>query len=88
MAATEPAERPVDEERPDPATCEEMKVAGDSAILRVASKQESDRDSEAQFVVGITTVNFILFSDETIADKNSGQRVRALINRVAKYHQY
>jgi type I restriction enzyme R subunit len=32
--------------------------------------------------------NFIVFSDETMTDKKSGQRMRALIKRVAKYHQY
>ena len=31
--------------------------------------------------------NFIVFSDETVTD-SSGQRSRALIKRVAKYHQY
>jgi len=31
--------------------------------------------------------NFIVFSDETVTDSN-GQRSRALIKRVAKYHQY
>lgn len=32
--------------------------------------------------------NFVVFSDETVTDKKSGQKVRALIKRVAKYHQY
>lgn len=32
--------------------------------------------------------NFVVFSDEPIADEGSGQRRRALIKRVAKYHQY
>lgn len=32
--------------------------------------------------------NFIVFSDETVTDKTSGQPTRALIKRVAKYHQY
>jgi type I restriction enzyme R subunit len=31
--------------------------------------------------------NFIVFSDETVTD-NNGQRSRALVKRVAKYHQY
>lgn len=32
--------------------------------------------------------NFVVFSDETVTDKKSGQKVRALIKRVTKYHQY
>lgn len=32
--------------------------------------------------------NFVVFSDETATDKNSGQPVSVLIKRVAKYHQY
>ena len=32
--------------------------------------------------------NFVVFSDETVTDKKSGQKVRQLIKRVAKYHQY
>jgi type I restriction enzyme, R subunit len=33
-------------------------------------------------------LNFVVFSDETVTDKKSGQKVRALIKRVTKYHQY
>ncbi|PRB71346.1 type I restriction endonuclease subunit R [Arthrobacter sp. MYb213] len=32
--------------------------------------------------------NFIVFSDETVTEKSSGQPTRALVKRVAKYHQY
>ncbi|WIK64285.1 type I restriction endonuclease subunit R [Gleimia hominis] len=32
--------------------------------------------------------NFVVYSDEPVMDKASGQRRRALIKRVAKYHQY
>jgi len=32
--------------------------------------------------------NFIVFSDETVTDKATGQPTRALVKRVAKYHQY
>lgn len=32
--------------------------------------------------------NFIVYSEETVTDKVSGQPVKALIKRVAKYHQY
>lgn len=32
--------------------------------------------------------NFIVFSDETVTDKTTGQPTRALVKRVAKYHQY
>lgn len=32
--------------------------------------------------------NFVVFSDEPITDAATGQRRRALIKRVAKYHQY
>ncbi|MGO1537617.1 MAG: type I restriction endonuclease subunit R [Yaniella sp.] len=32
--------------------------------------------------------NFIVFSEETVSDKMTGQRINALIKRVAKYHQY
>lgn len=32
--------------------------------------------------------NFVVFSDETVTDQRTGQRRRALIKRVAKYHQY
>ncbi|KKC06257.1 type I restriction endonuclease subunit R [Mycobacterium nebraskense] len=32
--------------------------------------------------------NFIVFSEETVTEKKSGQKTTALIKRVAKYHQY
>lgn len=32
--------------------------------------------------------NFIVFSDETVSDKVTGQPTRVLVKRVAKYHQY
>lgn len=32
--------------------------------------------------------NFVVFSDESATDKATGQPVRALVKRVAKYHQY
>jgi type I restriction enzyme R subunit len=32
--------------------------------------------------------NFVVFSDETVTEGKSGQKIRALIKRVAKYHQY
>lgn len=32
--------------------------------------------------------SFIVFSDETVTDKATGQPTRALVKRVAKYHQY
>jgi type I restriction enzyme R subunit len=32
--------------------------------------------------------NFIVFSEETVTDKKSGQKTSVLIKRVAKYHQY
>jgi type I restriction enzyme R subunit len=32
--------------------------------------------------------NFVVFSEETVTDKKSRQPVKALIKRVAKYHQY
>lgn len=32
--------------------------------------------------------NFVVFSDETDTEKASGQKVRRLVKRVAKYHQY
>ncbi|GAB3393346.1 type I restriction endonuclease subunit R [Humibacter soli] len=32
--------------------------------------------------------NFIVFSDETVTDKVTGQPMRSLVKRVAKYHQY
>lgn len=32
--------------------------------------------------------NFIVFSDETVTDKATGQPTRVLVKRVAKYHQY
>ena len=32
--------------------------------------------------------NFVVFSEETVTDKKSGQKIKALIKRVAKYHQY
>lgn len=32
--------------------------------------------------------NFVVFSDEPVTDQATGQRRRALIKRVAKYHQY
>lgn len=32
--------------------------------------------------------NFVVFSDETVTDKSTGQLTRTLVKRVAKYHQY
>jgi type I restriction enzyme R subunit len=32
--------------------------------------------------------NFVVFSEETVTDKKTGQKIKALIKRVAKYHQY
>ncbi|TQR84418.1 type I restriction endonuclease subunit R [Mycobacterium hodleri] len=32
--------------------------------------------------------NFVVFSDETVTDKATGQPMRSLVKRVAKYHQY
>ena len=32
--------------------------------------------------------NFVVFSEETVSEKKSGQKVKVLIKRVAKYHQY
>lgn len=32
--------------------------------------------------------NFIVFSDETATDKKTGQPIRSVVKRVAKYHQY
>ncbi|WP_144628280.1 type I restriction endonuclease subunit R [Arthrobacter woluwensis] len=32
--------------------------------------------------------NFVVFSDETVTDKATGQPTRVLVKRVAKYHQY
>lgn len=32
--------------------------------------------------------NFVVFSDETVTDKTTGQPMRSLVKRVAKYHQY
>ena len=32
--------------------------------------------------------NFVVFSEETVTDKKTGQKIKALIKRVSKYHQY
>ena len=32
--------------------------------------------------------NFVVFSDETVTEQSSGQPIRTLVKRVAKYHQY
>jgi len=32
--------------------------------------------------------NFVVFSEETVTEKKTGQKVKVLIKRVAKYHQY
>lgn len=32
--------------------------------------------------------NFVVFSEETVTDKKTGQKVKALVKRVTKYHQY
>jgi type I restriction enzyme R subunit len=32
--------------------------------------------------------NFVVFSEETVTDKKTGQKIKALIKRVTKYHQY
>jgi type I restriction enzyme R subunit len=32
--------------------------------------------------------NFIVFSEESVTDKKTGQKIKALIKRVTKYHQY
>ena len=32
--------------------------------------------------------NFVVFSEETVSDRKSGQKLKVLVKRVAKYHQY
>lgn len=32
--------------------------------------------------------NFVVFSEETVTEKKTGQKIKALIKRVTKYHQY
>src|SRR6185369_4121643 len=32
--------------------------------------------------------NFVVFSEETVTDTKTSQKIKALIKRVAKYHQY
>ena len=32
--------------------------------------------------------NFVVFSEESVTDKKTGQKIKALIKRVTKYHQY
>ncbi|MCA0251697.1 MAG: type I restriction endonuclease subunit R [Actinobacteria bacterium] len=32
--------------------------------------------------------NFVVFSEETVTDPKTGQKLKALVKRVAKYHQY
>lgn len=32
--------------------------------------------------------NFVVFSEETVTDRKSGQKIKALLKRVTKYHQY
>lgn len=64
-------------------TIEGRDVVTDRPALEVAVKGAFD---PARFLDILR--NFIVFSDETVTDKKSGQPVRALIKRVAKYHQY
>lgn len=64
-------------------TIEGREVVTDRSALEVLIKGVFDR---ARFLDLVR--NFIVFSDETVTDPATGQRTRALIKRVAKYHQY
>lgn len=64
-------------------TIEGREVVTDRPALEVLIKGVFDRERFLDIVR-----SFIVFSDETVTDPNTGQRSRALIKRVAKYHQY
>jgi type I restriction enzyme, R subunit len=64
-------------------TIEGREVVTDRPALEVLIKGVFD---QARFLDILR--NFVVFSDETVTDKKSGQKVRQLIKRVAKYHQY
>lgn len=63
-------------------TIEGREVITDRSAMEVLIKGVFDQHRFLDIVR-----NFIVFSDETITD-SKGQRSRALIKRVAKYHQY
>ncbi len=64
-------------------TVEGREVVTDRPALEVLIKGVFDQRRFLDLVQ-----NFIVFSDETATDPASGQPVRALVKRVAKYHQY
>ncbi|MGV0838486.1 type I restriction endonuclease subunit R [Mycolicibacterium thermoresistibile] len=64
-------------------TIEGREVITDRPALEVLIKGVFDQQRFLDIVR-----NFIVFSDETVTDPKTSQRTRALIKRVAKYHQY
>lgn len=64
-------------------TIEGREVIADRPALEVLIRGVFDRERFLDIVR-----NFVVFSDETVTDPKSGQKSRALIKRVAKYHQY
>jgi type I restriction enzyme R subunit len=64
-------------------TIEGREVVTDRPALEVLIKGVFDQERFLDILR-----NFIVFSDETVTDPSTGQKSRALIKRVAKYHQY
>jgi type I restriction enzyme R subunit len=64
-------------------TIEGREVVSDRPSLEVLIKGVFDQRRFLDIVR-----NFIVFSDETVPDVKTGQEIRTLVKRVAKYHQY
>ncbi|MFP5198180.1 MULTISPECIES: type I restriction endonuclease subunit R [Micrococcus] len=64
-------------------TIEGREVVGNRAALEVLIKGVFEPERFLDLLK-----NFVVFSDETVTDKLTGQPTRALVKRVAKYHQY
>lgn len=64
-------------------TIEGREVVSDRPALEVLIKGVFERKRFLDLLQ-----NFIVFSDETVTDKATGQPTRVLVKRVAKYHQY
>jgi type I restriction enzyme R subunit len=64
-------------------TIEGREVVTDRPALEVLIKGVFDRERFLDIIR-----NFVVFSDETVTDSETGLKSRALIKRVAKYHQY
>ncbi len=64
-------------------TIEGREVVSNLPALEVLIKGVFDRSRFLDLIR-----NFVVFSEETVTDKGAGQKVKVLVKRVAKYHQY